>query len=39
MGAAGRERVTTQFHERDMVRRTANVYRQLIGTGRQEEQR
>jgi glycosyltransferase involved in cell wall biosynthesis len=37
MGAAGRERVATRFHERDMVGRTADVYRRLIGTGNRED--
>jgi glycosyltransferase involved in cell wall biosynthesis len=30
MGAAGRERVVRSFHERDMVRRTVGVYRELL---------
>jgi glycosyltransferase involved in cell wall biosynthesis len=31
MGSAGRERVTRHFHERDMVRQTVGVYRDLLG--------
>jgi glycosyltransferase involved in cell wall biosynthesis len=34
MGAAGRERVIREFHERDMVRKTIQVYRDLLGTAR-----
>jgi glycosyltransferase involved in cell wall biosynthesis len=35
MGAAGRERVVRHFHERDMVRQTVGVYRDLLD-GRRE---
>lgn len=31
LGAAGRARVAAHFHERDMVRRTVEVYRRLVG--------
>ncbi|MEX2175670.1 MAG: glycosyltransferase family 4 protein [Pirellulaceae bacterium] len=32
LGNAGRERVVTHFHEADMVRKTLDVYRQMLGT-------
>jgi glycosyltransferase involved in cell wall biosynthesis len=36
MGSAGRERVVRHFHERDMVRRTVQVYRDLLAGNRRE---
>ena len=33
MGAAGRGRVVRHFHERDMVRKTTQLYRQALGRG------
>jgi glycosyltransferase involved in cell wall biosynthesis len=32
MGKAGRDRVVRHFHERDMVRRTLDLYRDLLGS-------
>jgi glycosyltransferase involved in cell wall biosynthesis len=34
LGRAGRERVVKHFHEADMVRKTLDVYRRILGSGR-----
>lgn len=34
LGAAGRRRVIDRFHERDCVRKTINIYRELLACGK-----